>query len=297
MTPDAAPHGARRTLTTGVEQLALRSATLPPFTTTWLTLIGSSGRGLLIDPGFSAASDLSRVVRWLRECGAHDVDRVLLSHTHRDHVAGLEALLSVLGDLPVHLHPAERDRLPPGIHSVPLGDGRLLVVGDTTVRAHHTPGHAPGHLVFEVDPGGTPGASGERPGLVTGDLVTEHGAPWIGLPDGDVDSYLDSVRKARALRPAWLATAHGGLVADPDDALAAAADHRRRRREATYASLAEPMRLSEITHAVYGSTPDAMLPYLRAATLANLLSLMRALRVVHLGEDEDGPYARAPGGS
>lgn len=295
MSDDVAAAGARRTVAPGVDQLAVRSPTLPPFATTWLTLVRSGARGLLIDPGFVDPDDVRDVLHWARSRGASDVDRILLTHTHRDHVAGLEPLARALGDVPVHVHPAERAHLPASVRSVPLADGRVLVIGGATLRAHHTPGHAPGHLVFEIAPADDPHAEVGPPGVVAGDLLTGRGAPWIGLPDGDVDAYLDSVAKVRSLRPAWIATAHGARPDDPDAALADAAEHRTARREATWKVLSQARSLDAIREAVYGPAPESMTARLRAATLANLLSLMRARRVVHLGDDEHGPYLRAPG--
>lgn len=296
MSEEVAAPGSRRILAPGVEQLAVRSPTLPPFASTWLTLVRSGSRGLLIDPGFADPNEADEVLAWARSRGATDVDRVLVTHTHRDHVAGLEPLVRALGDVPVHVHPAERGDLPASLRTVPLADARVLVLGGATLRAHHTPGHAPGHLVFEIEPAEDPRGARAPSGVVAGDLLTGAGAPWIGLPDGDVDAYLDSVAKIRALRPSWIATSHGAHPDDPDAALAAAAEHRRSRREATWDALAEPQRLAALTQAVYGPAPESMASRLRAATLANLLSLMRSRRVAHLGDDEDGPYVRAPGG-
>lgn len=287
--------GERRTVVAGIDQLALRSATLPPYRHTWLTLIRSGSRGVLIDPGFRTPSDVEQIRDWLRERGASDVDRILISHTHRDHVDGLAALCAELGDVPVHVHPLERERLPADVRTVPLGDARLLVVGGSTIRAHHTPGHAPGHLVFEVAPCPDPHASPGPSGLIVGDLITARGAPWVGLPEGSVDRYLDSIAKARALHPRWLAPAHGDVPIDPEAALIAADAQRRRRRDRTYASLHAPMQLADVVEAVYGPVDEEAFPMVRAATLANLLSLMRARRIVHLGSDEEGPYQQAPG--
>lgn len=297
--PERSPDrpGEERTVAPGVHQLALASPTLPPYDVTWLTLVRSGERGVLVDPGFARAADAGRVRAWTTRLGVDDVDRVLLTHAHRDHVAGLPALLDVFGALPVFAHPAELARVPAVARARPLGGGRTLVLGGATLRTHHVPGHAPGHLAFEVVPRPDPSGPEGPTGLVAGDVVLDGGAPWVGVPDGDVDAYLDSVARMRALTPAWLAPAHGRLPDDPLAALDAAAAHRRRRLEATAAALTRPMRLSELTREVYGDVPDAVRARVRAGMLANLVALMRALRVAHVGDDDEGPYAPGPGGA
>jgi len=290
-----APPGARRSLTPGVHQLALASRTLPPFRVTWTTLVHSGGRGLLVDPGFADPADADRLLAWTRDLGVPAPDRVAITHGHADHVAGLPELLRRLDDATVHTHPAEAAGLPAGARWTPLGDGRLLVVGGATVRALHTPGHARGHLAFEVAPAHDPHDPPGPAGLIAGDLLVGGRAPWIGLPDGDVDAYLDSVRRMGARRPAWLAPAHGDPPADPATALAAAADHRRARLAATLAALDRPRGLDELVDRIYGPVAAEARQHLRAAMLANLASLLRSRRVAHVGAGPEGPYARMPG--
>lgn len=293
---DDAAAGSERTLAPGVDQLALEAPTLPPYTTTWTTLIRSGTRALLIDPGFGTADDAGRLLAWARARGARDIDRILLTHGHRDHVAGLPALLDLLPSVSVLGHPAEAPRLPSSVALVPLTDGRRLVLGGALLTVHHTPGHAPGHLVFGVTPAAEPSDAPGRTGVVAGDLLVGRNAPWIGVPDGDVDAYLGSVERIRALSPAWLATSHGAAPDDPDSALAGAAAHRRARLDAVAAALDRPRTLNELVDAVYGTPDETARPRLRASMLAQLRSLMRARRAWHVGSDEEGPFSRTPGG-
>ncbi len=300
-----------RRVASGVHQLALPSRTLPPFDRTWVTLLVAAGRAALVDPGFADPRDADVLVDWAREHGARDLDRVLLTHTHGDHVAGLPALLERLGPVPVHVHPAEADRVPGDADVRPLADGRRLMLGGAVVQALHTPGHAPGHLAFELSMPADAAGPTERPGVVAGDLLTGRGSPWIGLPEGDVAAYLNSLARIRSRAPAWLAVAHGEPVTDPAAALDAARDHRLRREAAIVAALSEPLRTDELATRVYGELRgdpsghphddphddrrrDAR-SLVRNALLAQLVKLMREMRVMHLGDDAEGPWARRDG--
>lgn len=285
-----------RTVAPGIHQRAFATATLPPFATTWVTLIRSGRRGALIDPGFEDPSAAETLLAWAEGLGARDIDRVLISHTHHDHVAGLAALLDLLGrQVPVYVHPVEADRLDLQANLRPLGDDRTMVLGGAVVRSLHTPGHTPGHLAFEVHPAAEPRDPAGPPGLVAGDLITGSGSPWIGLPEGDLGDYLASLERVRTLKPAWIAVAHGDPVDDPTAALDAALHHRRQRLEAVVTALDAPTRLGDLQRAVYADVADPNAPLVRSALLANLVHAMRELRVAHLGEDEDGPYLRIKG--
>jgi len=292
-----------RRVAPGVHQLALPSRTLPPFDATWVTLLVADGRAALIDPGFADPRDADVLVAWARERGARDLDRVFLTHTHGDHVAGLPALLERLGPTSVHVHPAEADRVPGDADVRPLGDGRRLVLGGAVVHALHTPGHAPGHLAFELSWPADASGRTQPPGVVAGDLLTGRGSSWIGLPEGDVAAYLNSLARIRSRGPAWLAVAHGETIPDPAGALDAARDHRLRREAAIVAALDEPLRTDELATRVYGELREdprgvaarGARSLVRNALLAQLVKLMAEMRVMHLGDDAEGPWARRDG--
>lgn len=267
----------------GVRRLALPSDTLPPYDATHLWILSAADQAALVDPGFRDPDDLRHVERALRAAGVRDLKMVLLTHTHPDHVAGLPAVLERFGAVPVHVHPAEAGRLPPGTPTRPLGDGRRLMLAGRVVRAVHTPGHAPGHLAFHLP---------EAEGVVAGDLLTDRGASWVGLPEGDARAYLASLDRIEALAPAWIGTGHGGDPGPPAEALRRARRHRRTRETQVEAALGRPRRLDELRGAVYPDAPEAARRLVDASLLAHLAKLMAEMRVVHLGDGPEGPYRR-----
>jgi len=93
----------------------------------------------------------------------HDVRWILNSHAHFDHAGGIAALQRITGAnvgasalgaaaLSIGALPADdpqfdsgkATRFPPVQHAQALLDRETVVLGDTTVTAHYTPGHTPG---------------------------------------------------------------------------------------------------------------------------------------------------------
>lgn len=118
----------------------------------------------VVDVGFEPEPMLA----YLRE---HDltVEKVVLTHAHLDHVAGLAELQEQYPDVPVYLHEAERHfpgnpelnlSGPFGLPMVAPGATDLLRGGETMDLAghgfevRHTPGHSPGNVcLYQADEG------------------------------------------------------------------------------------------------------------------------------------------------
>jgi glyoxylase-like metal-dependent hydrolase (beta-lactamase superfamily II) len=153
------------------------------------------------------------------------------------------------------------------------------VVGERTLRALHTPGHSPGSLSFQLDDGV----------VLAGDVVTGTGSSWVGLPKGDVSAYLESLARLEALGARCIGPGHGPTVHDPPARLRELSTHRLAREAEIVAALqAGAETLPELLARVYPSAPASLAAFARGSLLAHLHKLMRELRVVHLGESEEG---------
>src|SRR4029434_7476911 len=85
-------------------------------------------------------------------------------------------------------------------------DGESIELGNVTLMAIHTPGHASNHLCFRLAQHGM---------LFTGDYDMQGSTVAIGPPDGDMQQYLDSLRRLLTLDIAILAPGHGYLIGRP----------------------------------------------------------------------------------
>ena len=98
--------------------------------------------------------------------GGRAAERVVVTHSHMDHVGGWDAMLATI-DVPV-LFGADETDIDDSRAFERLDDGAEIAIGGVTMRVIHTPGHTPGSIclllgsvLFSGDtlfPGG-PGAS------------------------------------------------------------------------------------------------------------------------------------------
>jgi hydroxyacylglutathione hydrolase len=105
-------------------------------------LVGDEHAGVaaVVDPKI----DVDAYLRLARFLGV-EIDHVLETHTHADHVSGHGRLRAATGAT-IHVH---RDAGAAYEHEA-FEDGWELALGDVRVRALHTPGHRPEHTAFAL---------------------------------------------------------------------------------------------------------------------------------------------------
>lgn len=153
--------------------------------------------GVLIDPG----DEVDELLAAAFEADVQ-IQRILLTHAHVDHVTGVAAAKEAL-DVPVHLHEDDlflyeqavehgrmfglKVRPQPPIDA--FYDGSTLGFGDYTVTVLHTPGHCPGGVCLKVTRAGEAGP----PHLFVGDTLFAGSIGRTDLPGGDYDVLLRSI--------------------------------------------------------------------------------------------------------
>jgi glyoxylase-like metal-dependent hydrolase (beta-lactamase superfamily II) len=131
-------------------------------------------RDVLVDPGNEF--DVGGAIR---EHSA-DLDALVLTHTHPDHVGNLDA---VVDDFGVDVW-AYDDSLPDVDHGIE--DGDTVRMGDHEWVALHTPGHKDDHLCLYSETAGA---------LLAGDLVFANGSfGRTDLEEGDRGRLVESIR-------------------------------------------------------------------------------------------------------
>lgn len=95
-----------------------------------------------------AADEADRIIS---ACVGLEIESVLTTHGHHDHIAALDLVQAKL-DVPFHLHPADNviaAREPDEL----LAHGQEIAVGEVNLHVVHTPGHTPGSVCFVVESG------------------------------------------------------------------------------------------------------------------------------------------------
>ena len=143
-------------------------------------LIGS-GRTkevVVVDPAWE-------VDRILEEAEKEEVKIIgaLITHTHFDHVNGVEDLLEALPNTKVYVHQAEANFLPKESANITaVSGGEKIPLGDLEIQLIHTPGHTPGSQCFLVNNN-----------LVSGDTLFIGACGRCDLPGGDPQQMYQSL--------------------------------------------------------------------------------------------------------
>jgi glyoxylase-like metal-dependent hydrolase (beta-lactamase superfamily II) len=216
-------------------------------------LIDDEYGAIVVDPG---PDDPMHVQAILHATGGR-IARLLLTHSHRDHLGALAALRSATGALSYGFRRYQDTGFTPDL---PLDDGES-VAGWTAL---HTPGHAADHLCFA-----------RADGIIcTGDHVMTWATSVISPPTGDMTAYFASLRRLLGRHDRLLLPGHGPPLASPRRYLRDLLEHRKQREAATLAALAaEPHTVAALVDILY----PPLDPRLRAAAertvLAHLLKL------------------------
>ncbi len=255
----------------GVYMLPLKTPTIPPATTTNTYLVGQEDF-YLVDPGTSFPDEQRAMIEFVQRRTHHGarLKGVLLTHHHEDHVGGVRCLTEAF-DVPVLGHVETLRRL--GLQGVPVRDRQRLPLGvapdgspDWCLEAIHTPGHAPGHLVFR---------DSRYRAILGGDLASTISTILIDPPEGHLATYLRSLQLIHDLKPGLFYPAHGPVARDSRQLMREYLHHRGEREEQLVAALRElpgsqPRALVPV---VYEDLPEAAYPLAGASLLAGLIKL------------------------
>ncbi len=111
-------------------------------TNAYIVVCPRTGRSALIDVPAGART----IVKALK---GTQLDWILLTHSHIDHIEGLRATRARL-PAALAVHEADNQKWIPVRPDMALNDGDGLKVGKVTIEAIYTPGHTPGSMCFKV---------------------------------------------------------------------------------------------------------------------------------------------------
>lgn len=111
---------------------------------TYLVADEPGGHAVMIDAG----GPVEPLLEYLRR-GQLELTHVLLTHHHHDHIAELDKVRAAYPDVPVLIHPLERDLVAASTGT--MQEGQAIESGALRIEPLHTPGHTAGMLSLLVD--------------------------------------------------------------------------------------------------------------------------------------------------
>lgn len=247
-----------------LQQVPVPTETLAPTGTTNAYVVGRED-ALLVDPA-GRTDDLDSTVE------RREVGHVLVTHAHPDHV-GAVAHYADACDATVWARAGREARFE---RMTGVAPDRTFREGATMGKAEvvATPGHAPDHVALAVD--------GE---VLTGDLVVSEGSVVVGADEGDVRTYLTSLRRLYARDPDRLYPGHGPVIGDPRTEIERLIRHRLDREAKVLAAVRDGARtLDEVLDAAYDKDLSGVRDLARSTTAAHLDKLAVERKVEWDGE-------------
>lgn len=181
------------------------------------TYLIEGDKRILVDPGhyqfFSHVRDgLSRL-----SLRPEDIDVVLITHGHPDHMEGIRVFAETKTLIGVSRREMDflRDTAPQYGHALGVPDFEPdillqegnLEIGSVVFQVIQTPGHSPGSVCYYWS---------DEKVLITGDVVFNGGIGRTDLPGGNGGDLKDSIHRISALDAEYVLSGHGDIVEGRD---------------------------------------------------------------------------------
>ncbi|MBN20668.1 MAG: hypothetical protein CL678_05205 [Bdellovibrionaceae bacterium] len=128
----------------------------------------------------------------------YQLKQIWLTHTHYDHVGGLQKLYHQFKDLQLYLHSKEYHRIEhlnlPKKNRFFFNDNESFSLGQLEIKTSHTPGHTAGALCFQWK-------HNDHHFLLSGDTLFLGNCGRTDLPTGNVGELFNSLSRIKTWNP------------------------------------------------------------------------------------------------
>ena len=271
--PDVAALSSRVSVALGQNP----SAFTGPGTNTYI--VGKGPKRLLLDTGSGHDEYMPVLEEALASTGCTQIEGIVLTHAHPDHIGGVKQIRSHFGEMPVYKLPwpgGPDDRAEGPLET--LADGDVVETEGARLRAIHTPGHAPDHLCFVLE---------EERNLFSGDNVLGVGTTIIPAESGDLADYMASLNRVLEEDPHQIYPAHGPRIEAGREKIQEYLDHRlQRERQVLDALEAGDRDAPAMVRRIYVGYPESLYPAAAQSVTSHLKKLERDGRVRSEPSDE-----------
>lgn len=243
----------------GIGRIVARNPGIMTYHGTNTYLIEGPNGISIIDPG---PDDAQHVADILTAAAGKTITRLILTHSHFDHMGAAPALQEVTGAPVAAFH---KSGLEGYRADLPLQDDTELA-GLTAV---HTPGHAPDHLCYQFY------LPDQSKILFSGDHVMSWSSSIVSPPEGDMLAYYRSLKRVMARDDIYYLPGHGPVLPEPQNLAAELLAHRQKREDAILAALrSQNWSIAALAAELYAKAD----PALKVAATRNVLAHMLKLK-------------------
>jgi len=249
-------------IASGVRRVLAPNASMMTGPGTNTYLLGNEAVAV-IDPGPAMTAHVQNVVS--QAGGA--IRWILVTHTHPDHSPGARELAAISGAEVLGMPaPEGKHQDTTFVATRVLGDGDVLDTEEFRLHAVHTPGHASNHLCYRHE---------QHNLLLTGDHIIAGSTVVIDPPDGNMQHYIESLQRCKALGCRALAPGHGEVIDDPERAIDWIIKHRLEREAKVLAAMQAHPGLSthELVPHVYQDIDPKLYGWAERSLLAHVIKL------------------------
>jgi glyoxylase-like metal-dependent hydrolase (beta-lactamase superfamily II) len=287
-----APYETRTALTPLISRVLTNNPGPFTFKGTGVYLIGNRDVAV-IDPG---PDDPVHVEALKHAIGDRKLTHILVTHTHADHSPAAQPLKEWSGAKTYAFGPHGSGKAEDGVKVEEGGDMKFvpdirvrdsdMIAGDGfNFECVFTPGHTSNHMCFALR---------EEKALFSGDHVMGWSTTVVTPPDGDMASYMASLRKLLTRDDATLWPTHGGPIRDPKPFVQAYIDHRLDREAQIMAGLKDGVSsIPDMVARMYKDVDKRLHPAAARSVLAHLIQMTNEGRVVVEGAGTSARYRLA----
>lgn len=238
------------------------------------TYIVGFGEVAVIDPG---PADARHIDALLQATEQEDITHLFVTHTHLDHSPGCKLLkehcdAKTFGFGPHGTHVSDDVIVEEGcdtefVPEVAVVHNEVIAGNSWSMTCLHTPGHTSNHVCYLLN---------EEKALFSGDHVMGWSTSVISPPDGDMESYMQSLSLLLEYDFAVFWPTHGPPVTDPRPHVEAFIKHRlHREQQIVEFCSSQDQTVADLVPLMYQDLNPILYPAARRSVFAAVLYMIR----------------------
>jgi len=242
-------------------------------------LVGRGGEVVVIDPGHETEQAARMLLDYVKSIGSPKIRDILLTHAHADHYGGVPLLKEATG-AQLKAHPKALEQLRSAKPLIQLDEaideGTILEISGLKIQVVYAPGHSWSQVNYLLLDGMV---------LFSGDNVLGAGTAAVGGDDGDMVTYLETLKKLQSLNSRVICPGHGPMIENPSKKLEEYITHRAEREQQILILLRRGRRTSrELMMGIYPELQEWLLDSAERQVISHLAKLEREERVTFVEE-------------